>query len=187
MIISHTAKIKHYFVGCEVIAAILSSILLQKSLIKLTTSKDHLRKICLGFSGQNLPLSLVTNCNKNIISTIAFHFRLIFVFHKNEKEFVRSKVCPPRLRGRKVGLFSTRSPHRPNPIGLSLAKLDRVDGIKITIDLYMDIGIRIKKISSLAEGFRSTLLPINPSLVRSGPKPLSNKGELIIKIKGEKS
>ncbi|XP_061173918.1 tRNA (adenine(37)-N6)-methyltransferase-like [Saccostrea echinata] len=54
------------------------------------------------------------------------HVWLIFVFHKNEKEFVRSKVSPPRLHGRKVGLFSTRSPHRPNPIGLSLAKLDCV-------------------------------------------------------------
>lgn len=162
MIISHTAKIKHYFVGCEIIAAILSSILSQKSIIKLTTSKDHLRKICLGFSGQNLPLSLVTNCNKNIISTIAFHFRLIFVFHKNEKEFVRSKVCPPRLRGRKVGLFSTRSPHRPNPIGLSLAKLDRVDGIKITIDLYMDIGIRINKNIFVSRGFSVHSAPYKP-------------------------
>lgn len=162
MIISHTSKIKHYFVGCEIIAAILSSILSQKSLIKLTTSKDHLRKICLGFSGQNLPLSLVTNCNKNIISTIAFHFRLIFVFHKNEKEFVRSKVCPPRLRGRKVGLFSTRSPHRPNPIGLSLAKLDHVDGIKITIDLYMDIGIRIKKNILVSRGFSVHSAPYKP-------------------------
>ncbi|XP_062617079.1 tRNA (adenine(37)-N6)-methyltransferase-like isoform X2 [Saccostrea cucullata] len=54
------------------------------------------------------------------------HVWLIFIFHKNEKEFVRSKVSPPRLHGRKVGLFSTRSPHRPNPIGLSLAKLDCV-------------------------------------------------------------
>lgn len=41
---------------------------------------------------------------------------------------MRSKVSPPRLHGRKVGLYSTRSPHRPNPIGLSLAKLDYVEG-----------------------------------------------------------
>jgi tRNA (Thr-GGU) A37 N-methylase len=27
----------------------------------------------------------------------------------------------------KVGVFSTRSPHRPNPVGLSLAAIDRVD------------------------------------------------------------
>lgn len=32
------------------------------------------------------------------------------------------------MDGAKVGIFATRSPHRPNPIGLSLAKLDRVEG-----------------------------------------------------------
>ena len=30
--------------------------------------------------------------------------------------------------GRRVGVLSTRAPYRPNPIGLSLARLDRVDG-----------------------------------------------------------
>lgn len=35
---------------------------------------------------------------------------------------------PPRLDGSKTGLFATRSPHRPNPIGLSLTKLDKVEG-----------------------------------------------------------
>lgn len=114
------------------------------SLVKQKFDKiDDLQKFicqrCAGlffFLVRTFPSSLVTNCNQNLISSITVHFRLIFVFHKNEKEFVRSKVCPPRLGGRKVGLFSTRSPHRPNPIGLSLAKLDRVDGITRTIDLY---------------------------------------------------
>ncbi len=37
---------------------------------------------------------------------------------------------PPRLGGDKVGLFATRTPHRPNPIGLSLVKLERIkDGV----------------------------------------------------------
>jgi hypothetical protein len=39
---------------------------------------------------------------------------------------VRAKVHPPRLGGGKMGLFATRTPHRPNPLGLSLAKLERV-------------------------------------------------------------
>lgn len=39
---------------------------------------------------------------------------------------VKAKIRPPRLDGERVGVFSTRSPHRPNPIGLSLVKLDRV-------------------------------------------------------------
>lgn len=56
-------------------------------------------------------------------------FRLIFVFHKNNAQYVKAKVKPPRLNGTRVGLFSTRSPYRPNPIGLTLAKLESVAGI----------------------------------------------------------
>lgn len=35
-------------------------------------------------------------------------------------------VAPPRDRDNKHGLFSTRAPHRPNPIGLSAARIVRV-------------------------------------------------------------
>ena len=46
------------------------------------------------------------------------------------KSQVKSLVRPPRLGGDKVGLFATRTPHRPNPIGLSLVKLERIkDGV----------------------------------------------------------
>lgn len=37
-----------------------------------------------------------------------------------------SKIKPPALGGKKVGIFATRSPHRPNPIGFSLCRIDRV-------------------------------------------------------------
>ena len=38
------------------------------------------------------------------------------------------KVRPPRLGGNKrVGVFATRSPNRPNPIGLSCVKLEKVE------------------------------------------------------------
>lgn len=33
----------------------------------------------------------------------------------------------PKLDADKKGVFATRSPHRYNPIGLSIAKLDRID------------------------------------------------------------
>ena len=45
-----------------------------------------------------------------------------------------AKVTPPRL-GRKVGVFSTRSPHRPNPIGLSVCSLLGVDERACTVRL----------------------------------------------------
>lgn len=63
------------------------------------------------------------------LSVICVFFRVIFVFHKNTTEYVKAKVKPPRLNGKRVGLFSTRSPYRPNAIGLTLAKLENISGI----------------------------------------------------------
>jgi hypothetical protein len=40
--------------------------------------------------------------------------------------FTASKVRPPRANGKKVGVLATRAPHRPNPVGLSLALLEHV-------------------------------------------------------------
>lgn len=48
------------------------------------------------------------------------HLWLLFVFHDAIDEGWRPTVRPPRLGGRrKVGVFASRAPHRPNPIGLS--------------------------------------------------------------------
>src|SRR3954466_9327479 len=46
---------------------------------------------------------------------------VIFWFHLNHGW--RPKVLPPRSAGKRRGVFSTRSPHRPNPIGLSVVRL----------------------------------------------------------------
>lgn len=56
------------------------------------------------------------------------HVWLIFLFHKNGHMSCKAKVKPPRLNGEKVGVYSTRSPHRPNAIGLTLAKLNSIKG-----------------------------------------------------------
>ena len=69
------------------------------------------------------------------------HLQIIFVFHANTNmdktattaggataSRFKAKVAPPRLGGsRKVGTLATRSPHRPNPIGLSTARIAGVD------------------------------------------------------------
>ncbi|KAJ8281445.1 hypothetical protein GJAV_G00067800 [Gymnothorax javanicus] len=56
------------------------------------------------------------------------HVWIIFLFHKNGHLSCKAKVKPPRLNGRRVGVYSTRSPHRPNALGLTLAKLEHVTG-----------------------------------------------------------
>jgi tRNA-Thr(GGU) m(6)t(6)A37 methyltransferase TsaA len=56
---------------------------------------------------------------------------VVFWFHHNPGW--RPKVLPPRsVTGRK-GVFSTRSPHRPNPIGLSAVRLERIEGLTLHI------------------------------------------------------
>ena len=53
---------------------------------------------------------------------------LLWKFQVPEKENWSATVKPPRLGGNTaVGVFATRSPFRPNPIGLSSVRLDRVE------------------------------------------------------------
>ncbi|KAJ1624508.1 TsaA-like domain-containing protein [Pavlovales sp. CCMP2436] len=56
------------------------------------------------------------------------HVWLLWHFHQNGPAAIRSKVSPPRLDGERVGLYATRSPHRPNAIGLSAVRLERIEG-----------------------------------------------------------
>ena len=56
------------------------------------------------------------------------HVWLISYFHLNTNKTIRPKIHPPRLKGESIGLFASRSPHRPSPIGLSLARLVRIKG-----------------------------------------------------------
>lgn len=52
------------------------------------------------------------------------HLWLIFWMHLNPQGPAHHLVRPPRLGGnRRMGVFATRSPMRPNPIGLSVARL----------------------------------------------------------------
>lgn len=55
------------------------------------------------------------------------HLWVIWRFHRAEREDWSPTVRPPRLGGNtRVGVFATRSPFRPNPIGLSVVKLEGI-------------------------------------------------------------
>lgn len=60
---------------------------------------------------------------------------IIYIFHLNQG-FVGSKVIPPKYPGidnKKLGIFATRTPHRYNPIGLTLCKFNKIEGREIFI------------------------------------------------------
>ena len=56
------------------------------------------------------------------------HLWLLWGFSACERDAWSPTVRPPRLGGNaRMGVFATRSPFRPNPIGLSAVKLERVE------------------------------------------------------------
>ena len=68
------------------------------------------------------------------------HLWLLFVFSESVRNRFSPTVRPPRLGGnRRVGVFATRSPFRPNPIGLSSVKLvavqkNKQDGLVLIVE-----------------------------------------------------
>jgi tRNA-Thr(GGU) m(6)t(6)A37 methyltransferase TsaA len=55
------------------------------------------------------------------------HIWILWKFSRSEKEHWSATVKPPRLGGKKrMGVFATRSPYRPNDIGLSSVKLEKI-------------------------------------------------------------
>lgn len=55
------------------------------------------------------------------------HVWLVYRFHANRGDDWKPRVRPPRLGGnQRTGVFATRSPRRPNPVGLSVVRLEEV-------------------------------------------------------------
>ncbi|MBC7421587.1 MAG: tRNA (N6-threonylcarbamoyladenosine(37)-N6)-methyltransferase TrmO [Bdellovibrio sp.] len=93
------------------------------------------------------------------------HVWLQFIFHLNNSVRFHAKVHPPRLGGETMGLFATRSPHRPNPIGLSLVEL-----VEIKNDTLIFAG------ADLVEG--TPILDIKPYLPHIESVPQAKNGWL---------
>ena len=56
---------------------------------------------------------------------------LVWWFDKNKTW--RPRAMPPRGPAKRRGVFATRSPHRPNPIGLTCVSLLSIDGLTLTV------------------------------------------------------
>ena len=62
------------------------------------------------------------------------HLWLIWGFSANRHGEWQPTVRPPRLGGNeRMGVFATRSPYRPNPLGLSCVEIERIDMDAATI------------------------------------------------------
>lgn len=58
------------------------------------------------------------------------HIWMIYYFHHNENW--KPLVQTPRSK-EKIGVFATRAPYRPNPIGLTVVRLEKIEGLKIYV------------------------------------------------------
>ena len=66
------------------------------------------------------------------------HAWLIFVFHACIDGGWRPTVRPPRLGGqRRVGVFASRAPFRPNPIGISAVRIEGLERSKGRLFLHL--------------------------------------------------
>ncbi len=93
------------------------------------------------------------------------HLWVVFVFHQNTNKTVKLKIHPPRLKGEKIGVFASRSPHRPNPIGLSVVKILEIHENEIIVG-----GV------DFIEG--TPILDIKPYLVSFDSVPEASQGWL---------
>jgi tRNA-Thr(GGU) m(6)t(6)A37 methyltransferase TsaA len=100
------------------------------------------------------------------------HLWVLFVFHDHGLADARAwkpSIRPPRLGGaRKVGVLASRSPHRPNPIGLSAVKLGRIE-----LDAPGGIEIHVTGVDVL-DG--TPVLDIKPYLPYADSIPDANAG-----------
>lgn len=96
------------------------------------------------------------------------HLWLVFVFHETADKGWSPMVRPPRLGGNtRKGVFATRATFRPNPLGLSVVKLDGVEIKKGTVELLIS-GL------DLLDG--TPILDIKPYLPYSDALPEANGG-----------
>ena len=54
------------------------------------------------------------------------HIWVLYLLHLNDH--YNLKIKPPRNTKKTVGVFASRAPHRPNPIGLSCLSLTKIEG-----------------------------------------------------------
>lgn len=70
------------------------------------------------------------------------HLWLIFDFSASHRETLSPTVRPPRLGGNaRVGVFASRSPFRPNFMGLSAVKLEKIEHTETDGDVLIVSGV----------------------------------------------
>jgi tRNA (adenine37-N6)-methyltransferase len=70
---------------------------------------------------------------EHAIEDLAGWERIWVIFWFDRNRGWRPKVLPPRATTGRKGVLATRSPHRPNPLGLSVLRLTRIEGLQLFV------------------------------------------------------
>ncbi|MBD3369482.1 tRNA (N6-threonylcarbamoyladenosine(37)-N6)-methyltransferase TrmO [Candidatus Fermentibacteria bacterium] len=90
-------------------------------------------------------------------------FRYVYVlFYMDRTGYRGNAAHPPGLKGGSVGLFASRSPHRPNAIGLDVARI---------IEVVDDLRLRTSGLSALDGSPLLDLKPYTPGDVKPDANP----------------
>ena len=96
------------------------------------------------------------------------HIWVIWEFSKAKREKWSPTVRPPRLGGNKrIGVFATRSPFRPNSIGLSCLKLD---------EIVFENGTAVLKVSGIDMMNGTPVFDIKPYIPKADCIPEASEG-----------
>ncbi|MGN0650091.1 MAG: tRNA (N6-threonylcarbamoyladenosine(37)-N6)-methyltransferase TrmO [Oscillospiraceae bacterium] len=105
------------------------------------------------------------------------HLWLIWHFSESLRDEWQPTVRPPRLGGNtRMGVFATRSPFRPNPLGLSVVKLEKIERGTTKGDVLYVTG------ADLLNG--TPIFDIKPYLQYTDSIPEANNGFALAQKKG---
>jgi tRNA-Thr(GGU) m(6)t(6)A37 methyltransferase TsaA len=97
------------------------------------------------------------------LADLASFSHVILIYHLNHAQGWKPKATPPWAKGKTVGLFASRSPHRPNPVGISIVELRKIESNVI--------------FTSALDVFDHTpLIDIKPYIRDLDAKPQANQG-----------
>ena len=103
------------------------------------------------------------------------HLWIIFNFHATAEQGWKPLVRPPRLGGnKKLGVLATRSTFRPNPIGMSVVKLESVKQTSDTLEIHISSLDLLDKTPVLDIKpyirYSDAILDTNDSFAQSAPE-----------------
>jgi len=111
------------------------------------------------------------------------HLLIVWCFHKSDNNIFKDQLVvekPYKNGPEEIGVFATRSPNRPNPIGISVAQVKAINFEKGIIDLWWmdaDQGTPVLDIKPYSPSVDKVEKPEVPDWCKHWPKNMEGSAE----------